>query len=200
MKALLYKDIIILKNNSVVISILSFFLIIAIISGNVDIPYLIATFGLVIFFIIIFGSDYKNNVYKCIISNAVEEKSIVIYKYLLVFSAIISIFFINLLITFLTGYDKTFYRFLLFSSINILFYEILIPIFFRFGKIAIAVTNVIGTVIYIVGVFYLIKNNTILKFEIGNKLNIFIILIIIDLILFVFSFLLSLKFIKRRIS
>ncbi|MEB3072604.1 ABC-2 transporter permease [Parvimonas sp. C2] len=200
MKALLYKDIIILKNNSVVISILSFFLIIAIISGNVDIAYLIATFGLVIFFIIIFESDYKNNFYKYIISNAVDEKSIVIYRYFLIFSTVISVFLFNFLIAFVTGYDKTFYRFLLFSSINILLYEILIPIFFRFGKIAIAVTNVIGTVIYIVGVFYLIKNNTILKFEIGNKLNIFIILIIIDLILFVFSFLLSLKFIKRRIS
>ena len=69
-----------------------------------------------------------------------------------------------------------------------MFYEILIPIFFRFGKIAIAVTNVIGTVIYIVGVFYLIKNNTILKFEIGNKLNIFIILIIIDLIFRIVEF------------
>ena len=75
MKALLYKDIIILKNNSVVISILSFFLIIAIISGNVDIPYLIATFGLVIFFIIIFGSDYKNNVIVDINPNTNTHKS-----------------------------------------------------------------------------------------------------------------------------
>lgn len=200
MKALLYKDIIILKNNSVVISILSFFLFLAILSGYVDMAYLVASFGLVIFFIKTFEKEHKNNFYKYVISNAVEEKSIVIYKYLLIFSTVISVFLFNFLIAFVTGYDKTFYRFLLFSSINILFYEILIPIFFRFGKIAIAVTNVIGTVIYIVGVFYLIKNNTILKFEIGNKLNIFIILIIIDLILFVFSFLLSLKFIKRRIS
>ena len=190
MKALLYKDIIVLKNNLVAISMISFFLIIAIISGNVDIAYLIASFGLIILFIKIFESDYKNGFYKYIISNAVEEKSIVIYKYLLIFSAVILV---------VTGYDKTFYRFLIFSSMNILLYEMIIPIIFRFAKIAISVTNLAGTVIYIIEI-YLLKNDTFLNFEIGNKLNIFVILIIIDLILFVFSFLLSLKFISRRIS
>lgn len=82
---------------------------------------------------------------------------------------------------------------------NILLYEMIIPIIFRFTKIAISVTNLAGTVIYIIEI-YLLKNDTFLNFEIGNKLNIFVILIIIDLILFVFSFLLSLKFISRRIS
>ena len=82
---------------------------------------------------------------------------------------------------------------------NILLYEMIIPIIFRFAKIAISVTNLAGTVIYIIEI-YLLKNDTFLNFEIGNKLNIFVILIIIDLILFVFSFLLSLKFISRRIS
>ena len=92
MKALLYKDIIILKNNLLVISMISFFLIIAIISGNVDIGYLIASFGLIILFIKIFESDYKNDFYKYIISNVVEEKSIVIYRYFLIFSAVILVF------------------------------------------------------------------------------------------------------------
>ncbi|WBB31259.1 ABC-2 transporter permease [Parvimonas micra] len=199
MKALLYKDIIVLKNNLVAISMISFFLIIAIISGNVDIAYLIASFGLIILFIKIFESDYKNGFYKYIISNAVEEKSIVIYKYLLIFSAVILVFLVNFLLALVTGYDKTFYRFLIFSSMNILLYEMIIPIIFRFAKIAISVTNLAGTVIYIIEI-YLLKNDTFLNFEIGNKLNIFVILIIIDLILFVFSFLLSLKFISRRIS
>lgn len=200
MKALLYKDIIVLKNNLVAISMISFFLIIAIISGNVDIAYLIASFGLIILFIKIFESDYKNGFYKYVISNAVEEKSIVTYKYLFILSAAILVFLFNFLLAFVTGYDKTFYRFLVFLSINIFLYEILIPIFFRFGRIAIDIVNVVGTVVYITGVFYIVKNDTFLKFEIGNKLNIFIILIIIDLILFVFSFLLSLKFIRRKIS
>lgn len=199
MKALLYKDIIILKNNLLVISMISFFLIIAIISGNVDIGYLIASFGLIILFIKIFESDYKNDFYKYIISNVVEEKSIVIYRYFLIFSAVILVFLFNFLITFVTGYDKTFYRFLIFSGINILLYEMIIPIIFRFSKIAISIINLGGTVIYIIGI-YLLKEDTFLKFEIRNKLNIFVILIIIDLILFVFSFLLSLKFISRRIS
>ncbi len=199
MKALLYKDIIILKNNLLVISMISFFLIIAIISGNVDIGYLIASFGLIILFIKIFESDYKNDFYKYIISNVVEEKSIVIYRYFLIFSAVILVFLFNFLITFVTGYDKTFYRFLIFSGINILLYEMIIPIIFRFSKIAISIINLGGTVIYIIGI-YLLKEDTFLKFEIRNKLSIFIILIIIDLILFVFSFLLSLKFIRRKIS
>lgn len=199
MKALLYKDIIVLKNNLVAISMISFFLIIAIISGNVDIAYLIASFGLIILFIKIFESDYKNGFYKYIISNAVEEKSIVIYKYFLIFSAVILVFLVNFLLALVTGYDKTFYRFLIFFSMNILLYEMIIPIIFRFTKIAISVTNLAGTVIYIIEI-YLLKNDTFLNFEIGNKLNIFVILIIIDLILFVFSFLLSLKFISRRIS
>ena len=178
MKALLYKDIIVLKNNLVAISMISFFLIIAIISGNVDIAYLIASFGLIILFIKIFES---------------------VYKYLLIFSAVILVFLVNFLLALVTGYDKTFYRFLIFSSMNILLYEMIIPIIFRFAKIAISVTNLAGTVIYIIEI-YLLKNDTFLNFEIGNKLNIFVILIIIDLILFVFSFLLSLKFISRRIS
>lgn len=199
MKALLYKDIIILKNNLLVISMISFFLIIAIISGNVDIGYLIASFGLIILFIRIFESDYKNDFYKYIISNVVEEKSIVIYRYFLIFSAVILVFLFNFLITFVTGYDKTFYRFLIFSGINILLYEMIIPIIFRFSKIAISIINLGGTVIYIIGI-YLLKEDTFLKFEIRNKLNIFVILIIIDLILFIFSFLLSLKFIRRKIS
>ena len=199
MKALLYKDIIILKNNLLVISMISFFLIIAIISGNVDIGYLIASFGLIILFIKIFESDYKNDFYKYIISNVVEEKSIVIYRYFLIFSAVILVFLFNFLITFVTGYDKTFYRFLIFSDINILLYEMIIPIIFRFSKIAISIINLGGTVIYIIGI-YLLKEDTFLKFEIKNKLNIFVILIIIDLILFIFSFLLSLKFIRRKIS
>lgn len=199
MKALLYKDIIILKNNLLVISMISFFLIIAIISGNVDIGYLIASFGLIILFIKIFESDYKNDFYKYIISNVVEEKSIVIYRYFLIFSAVILVFLFNFLITFVTGYDKTFYRFLIFSGINILLYEMIIPIIFRFSKIAISIINLGGTVIYIIGI-YLLKEDTFLKFEIKNKLNIFVILIIIDLILFIFSFLLSLKFIRRKIS
>ncbi len=199
MKALLYKDIIILKNNLLVISMISFFLIIAIISGNVDIGYLIASFGLIILFIKIFESDYKNDFYKYIISNVVEEKSIVIYRYFLIFSAVILVFLFNFLITFVTGYDKTFYRFLIFSGINILLYEMIIPIIFRFSKIAISIINLGGTVIYIIGI-YLLKEDTFLKFEIRNKLNIFVILIIIDLILFIFSFLLSLKFIRRKIS
>lgn len=199
MKALLYKDIIILKNNLLVISMISFFLIIAIISGNVDIGYLIASFGLIILFIKIFESDYKNDFYKYIISNVVEEKSIVIYRYFLIFSAVILVFLFNFLITFVTGYDKTFYRFLIFSGINILLYEMIIPIIFRFSKIAISIINLGGTVIYIIGI-YLLKEDTFLKFEIRNKLSIFIIFIIIDLILFIFSFLLSLKFIRRKIS
>lgn len=199
MKALLYKDIIILKNNLLVISMISFFLIIAIISGNVDIGYLIASFGLIILFIKIFESDYKNDFYKYIISNVVEEKSIVIYRYFLIFSAVILVFLFNFLITFVTGYDKTFYRFLIFSGINILLYEMIIPIIFRFSKIAISIINLGGTVIYIIGI-YLLKEDTFLKFEIRNKLNIFVVLIIIDLILFIFSFLLSLKFIRRKIS
>lgn len=199
MKALLYKDIIILKNNLLVISMILFFLIIAIISGNVDIGYLIASFGLIILFIKIFESDYKNDFYKYIISNVVEEKSIVIYRYFLIFSAVILVFLFNFLITFVTGYDKTFYRFLIFSGINILLYEMIIPIIFRFSKIAISIINLGGTVIYIIGI-YLLKEDTFLKFEIRNKLNIFVILIIIDLILFIFSFLLSLKFIRRKIS
>ncbi|MFT4444992.1 ABC-2 transporter permease [Parvimonas sp. G1967] len=199
MKALLYKDIIILKNNLLVISMISFFLIIAIISGNVDIGYLIASFGLIILFIKIFESDYKNDFYKYIIFNVVEEKSIVIYRYFLIFSAVILVFLFNFLITFVTGYDKTFYRFLIFSGINILLYEMIIPIIFRFSKIAISIINLGGTVIYIIGI-YLLKEDTFLKFEIRNKLNIFVILIIIDLILFIFSFLLSLKFIRRKIS
>ena len=199
MKALLYKDIIVLKNNLVAISMISFFLIIAIISGNVDIGYLIASFGLIILFIKIFESDYKNDFYKYIISNVVEEKSIVIYRYFLIFSAVILVFLFNFLITFVTGYDKTFYRFLIFSGINILLYEMIIPIIFRFSKIAISIINLGGTVIYIIGI-YLLKEDTFLKFEIKNKLNIFVILIIIDLILFIFSFLLSLKFIRRKIS
>lgn len=199
MKALLYKDIIILKNNLLVISMISFFLIIAIISGNVDIGYLIASFGLIILFIKIFESDYKNDFYKYIISNVVEEKSIVIYRYFLIFSAVILVFLFNFLITFVTGYDKTFYRFLIFSGINILLYEMIIPIIFRFSKIAISIINLGGTVIYIIGI-YLLKEDTFLKFEIRNKLNIFVILIIIDLILFIFSFLLSLKFVRRKIS
>lgn len=199
MKALLYKDIIVLKNNLLVISMISFFLIIAIISGNVDIGYLIASFGLIILFIKIFESDYKNDFYKYIISNVVEEKSIVIYRYFLIFSAVILVFLFNFLITFVTGYDKTFYRFLIFSGINILLYEMIIPIIFRFSKIAISIINLGGTVIYIIGI-YLLKEDTFLKFEIRNKLNIFVILIIIDLILFIFSFLLSLKFVRRKIS
>lgn len=199
MKALLYKDIIILKNNLLVISMISFFLIIAIISGNVDIGYLIASFGLIILFIKIFESDYKNGFYKYIISNAVDEKSIVIYRYFLTFSTVILVFLVNFFIAFVTGYDKTFYRFLIFSGINILLYEMIIPIIFRFSKIAISIINLGGTVIYIIGI-YLLKEDTFLKFEIRNKLSIFIILIIIDLILFVFSFLLSLKFIRRKIS
>ena len=199
MKALLYKDIIVLKNNLVAISMISFFLIIAIISGNVDIGYLIASFGLIILFIKIFESDYKNDFYKYIISNVIEEKSIVIYRYFLIFSAVILVFLFNFLITFVTGYDKTFYRFLIFSGINILLYEMIIPIIFRFSKIAISIINLGGTVIYIIGI-YLLKEDTFLKFEIKNKLNIFVILIIIDLILFIFSFLLSLKFIRRKIS
>ena len=197
MKVLLYKDIIILKNNLLVISMISFFLIIAIISGNVDIGYLIASFGLIILFIKIFESDYKNDFYKYIISNVVEEKSIVIYRYFLIFSAVILVFLFNFLITFVTGYDKTFYRFLIFSGINILLYEMIIPIIFRFSKIAISIINLGGTVIYIIGI-YLLKEDTFLKFEIRNKLNIFVVLIIIDLILFIFSFLLSLKFIRRK--
>lgn len=200
MKALLYKDIIVLKNNLVAISMISFFLFLAILSGYVDMAYLVASFGLVIFFIKTFEKEHKNNFYKYVISNAVEEKSIVIYRYFLIFSAAILVFLFNFLLAFVTGYDKTFYRFLVFLSINIFLYEILIPIFFRFGKIAIDIVNVVGTVVYITGVFYIVKNDTFLKFEIGNKLNIFIILIIIDLILFVFSFLLSLKFIRRKIS
>ena len=58
MKALLYKDIIVLKNNLVAISMISFFLIIAIISGNVDIAYLIASFGLIILFIKMVTTTY----------------------------------------------------------------------------------------------------------------------------------------------
>ena len=175
MKALLYKDIIVLKNNLVAISMISFFLIIAIISGNVDIAYLIASFGLIILFIKIFESDYKNGFYKYIISNAVEEKSIVIYKYLLIFSAVILVFLVNFLLALVTGYDKTFYRFLIFFSMNILLYEMIIPIIFRFTKIAISVTNLAGTVIYIIEI-YLLKNDTFLNFEIGNKLNIFVLI------------------------
>lgn len=200
MKALFYKDIIALKGNLKALLIVLVFDFVVIKAGFPDMAYLISTFWLIDFVSRTFDTENKNNFYKYVISNAVDEKIIVIYKYILVFLAIILIFLIDFSFTFLTGVDKTIYRFLIFSNLNILLYEILIPIFFRFGKIAREVIRILVGIVYVLGIFYMVKDGRIFSFDIFTNMNIFLIGGLIALVLFVFSFGLSLKFIKKKVE
>lgn len=200
MKALFYKDIIALKGNLKALLIVLVFDFVVIKAGFPDMAYLISTFWLIDFVSRTFDTENKNNFYKYVISNAVDEKIIVIYKYILVFLAIILIFLINFSFTFLTGVDKTIYRFLIFSNLNILLYEILIPIFFRFGKIAREVIRILVGIVYVLGIFYMVKDGRLFSFDIFTNMNIFLIGGLIALVLFVFSFGLSLKFIKKKVE
>ena len=200
MKALFYKDIIALKGNLKALLIVLVFDFVVIKAGFPDMAYLISTFWLIDFVSRTFDTENKNNFYKYVISNAVDEKIIVIYKYILVFLAIILIFLIDFSFTFLTGVDKTIYRFLIFSNLNILLYEILIPIFFRFGKIAREVIRILVGIVYVLGIFYMVKDGRLFSFDIFTNMNIFLIGGLIALVLFVFSFGLSLKFIKKEVE
>lgn len=200
MKALFYKDIIALKGNLKALLIVLVFDFVVIKAGFPDMAYLISTFWLIDFVSRTFDTENKNNFYKYVISNAVDEKIIVIYKYILVFLAIILIFLIDFSFTFLTGVDKTIYRFLIFSNLNILLYEILIPIFFRFGKIAREVIRILVGIVYVLGIFYMVKDGRLFSFDIFTNMNIFLIGGMIALVLFVFSFGLSLKFIKKKVE
>ncbi|KXB65694.1 hypothetical protein HMPREF3181_01138 [Parvimonas sp. KA00067] len=200
MKALFYKDIIALKGNLKALLIVLVFDFVVIKAGFPDMAYLISTFWLIDFVSRTFDTENKNNFYKYVISNAVDEKIIVIYKYILVFLAIILIFLIDFSFAFLTGVDKTIYRFLIFSNLNILLYEILIPIFFRFGKIAREVIRILVGIVYVLGIFYMVKDGRLFSFDIFTNMNIFLIGGLIALVLFVFSFGLSLKFIKKKVE
>ncbi len=200
MKALFYKDIIALKGNLKALLIVLVFDFVVIKAGFPDMAYLISTFWLIDFVSRTFDTENKNNFYKYVISNAVDEKNIVIYKYILVFLAIILIFLIDFSFAFLTGVDKTIYRFLIFSNLNILLYEILIPIFFRFGKIAREVIRILVGIVYVLGIFYMVKDGRLFSFDIFTNMNIFLIGWLIALVLFVFSFGLSLKFIKKKVE
>ncbi len=200
MKALFYKDIIALKGNLKALLIVLVFDFVVIKAGFPDMAYLISTFWLIDFVSRTFDTENKNNFYKYVISNAVDEKIIVIYKYILVFLAIILIFLIDFSFTFLTGVDKTIYRFLIFSNLNILLYEILIPIFFKFGKIAREVIRILVGIVYVLGIFYMVKDGRLFSFDIFTNMNIFLIGGLIALVLFVFSFGLSLKFIKKKVE
>ncbi|BFT66718.1 ABC-2 transporter permease [Parvimonas parva] len=200
MKALFYKDIIALKGNLKALLIVLVFDFVVIKAGFPDMAYLISTFWLIDFVSRTFDTENKNNFYKYVISNAVDEKIIVIYKYILVFLAIILIFLIDFSFAFLTGVDKTIYRFLIFSNLNILLYEILIPIFFRFGKIAREVIRILVGIVYVLGIFYMVKDGRLFSFDIFTNMNIFLIGWLIALVLFVFSFGLSLKFIKKKVE
>lgn len=200
MKALFYKDIIALKGNLKALLIVLVFDFVVIKAGFPDMAYLISTFWLIDFVSRTFDTENKNNFYKYVISNAVDEKIIVIYKYILVFLAIILIFLIDFSFAFLTGVDKTIYRFLIFSNLNILLYEILIPIFFRFGKIAREVIRILVGIVYVLGIFYMVKDGRLFSFDIFTNMNIFLIGELIALVLFVFSFGLSLKFIKKKVE
>lgn len=200
MKALFYKDIIALKGNLKALLIVLVFDFVVIKAGFPDMAYLISTFWLIDFVSRTFDTENKNNFYKYVISNAVDEKIIVIYKYILVFLAIILIFLIDSSFAFLTGVDKTIYRFLIFSNLNILLYEILIPIFFRFGKIAREVIRILVGIVYVLGIFYMVKDGRLFSFDIFTNMNIFLIGWLIALVLFVFSFGLSLKFIKKKVE
>ena len=200
MKALFYKDIIALKGNLKALLIVLVFDFVVIKAGFPDMAYLISTFWLTDFVSRTFDTENKNNFYKYVISNAVDEKIIVIYKYILVFLAIILIFLIDFSFAFLTGVDKTIYRFLIFSNLNILLYEILIPIFFRFGKIAREVIRILVGIVYVLGIFYMVKDGRLFSFDIFTNMNIFLIGGLIALVLFVFSFGLSLKFIKKKVE
>lgn len=200
MKALFYKDIMALKGNLKALLIVLVFDFVVIKAGFPDMAYLISTFWLIDFVSRTFDTENKNNFYKYVISNAVDEKIIVIYKYILVFLAIILIFLIDFSFTFLTGVDKTIYRFLIFSNLNILLYEILIPIFFRFGKIAREVIRILVGIVYVLGIFYMVKDGRLFSFDIFTNINIFLIGGLIALVLFVFSFGLSLKFIKKKVE
>ena len=95
MKALFYKDIIALKGNLKALLIVLVFDFVVIKAGFPDMAYLISTFWLIDFVSRTFDTENKNNFYKYVISNAVDEKIIVIYKYILVFLAIILIFLIG---------------------------------------------------------------------------------------------------------
>lgn len=200
MKALFYKDIIALKGNLKAVLIVLVFGFVVIKAGFPDMAYLISTFWLIDFVSRTFDTENKNNFYKYVISNAVDEKNIVIYKYILVFLAIILILLIDFSFAFLTGVDKTIYRFLIFSNLNILLYEILIPIFFRFGKIAREVIRILVGIVYVLGIFYMVKDGRLFSFDIFTNMNIFLIGGLIALVLFVFSFGLSLKFIKKKVE
>ena len=200
MKALFYKDIIALKGNLKALLIVLVFDFVVIKAGFPDMAYLISTFWLIDFVSRTFDTENKNNFYKYVISNAVDEKIIVIYKYILVFLAIILIFLIDFSFAFLTGVVKTIYRFLIFSNLNILLYEILIPIFFRFGKIAREVIRILVGIVYVLGIFYMVKDGRLFSFDIFTNMNIFLIGGLIALVLFVFSFGLSLKFIKKKVE
>lgn len=200
MKALFYKDIIALKGNLKAVLIVLVFGFVVIKAGFPDMAYLISTFWLIDFVSRTFDTENKNNFYKYVISNAVDEKNIVIYKYILVFLAIILIFLIDFSFAFLTGVDKTIYRFLIFSNLNILLYEILIPIFFRFGKISREVIRILVGIVYVLGIFYMVKDGRLFSFDIFTNMNIFLIGGLIALVLFVFSFGLSLKFIKKKVE
>ena len=198
MKALFYKDIIALKGNLKALLIVLVFDFVVIKAGFPDMAYLISTFWLIDFVSRTFDTENKNNFYKYVIS--VDEKIIVIYKFILVFLAIILIFLIDFSFAFLTGVDKTIYRFLIFSNLNILLYEILIPIFFRFGKIAREVIRILVGIVYVLGIFYMVKDGRLFSFDIFTNMNIFLIGWLIALVLFVFSFGLSLKFIKKKVE
>lgn len=200
MKALFYKDIIALKGNLKALLIVLVFDFVVIKAGFPDMAYLISTFWLIDFVSRTFDTENKNNFYKYVISNAVDEKNIVIYKYILVFLAIILILLIDFSFAFLTGVDKTIYRFLIFSNLNILLYEILIPIFFRFGKISREVIRILVGIVYVLGIFYMVKDGRLFSFDIFTNMNIFLIGGLIALVLFVFSFGLSLKFIKKKVE
>ena len=200
MKALFYKDIIALKGNLKAVLIVLVFGFVVIKAGFPDMAYLISTFWLIDFVSRTFDTENKNNFYKYVISNAVDEKNIVIYKYILVFLAIILILLIDFSFAFLTGVDKTIYRFLIFSNLNILLYEILIPIFFRFGKISREVIRILVGIVSVLGIFYMVKDGRLFSFDIFTNMNIFLIGGLIALVLFVFSFGLSLKFIKKKVE
>ena len=200
MKALFYKDIIALKGHLKAVLIVLVFGFVVIKAGFPDMAYLISTFWLIDFVSRTFDTENKNNFYKYVISNAVDEKNIVIYKYILVFLAIILILLIDFSFAFLTGVDKTIYRFLIFSNLNILLYEILIPIFFRFGKISREVIRILVGIVYVLGIFYMVKDGRLFSFDIFTNMNIFLIGGLIALVLFVFSFGLSLKFIKKKVE
>lgn len=200
MKALFYKDIIALKGNLKAVLIVLVFGFVVIKAGFPDMAYLISTFWLIDFVSRTFDTENKNNFYKYVISNAVDEKNIVIYKYILVFLAIILILLIDFSFAFLTGVDKTIYRFLIFSNLNILLYEILIPIFFRFGKISREVIRILVGIVYVLGIFYMVKDGRLFNFSVFINMNIFLIGGLIALVLFVFSFGLSLKFIKKKVE